>query len=388
MREDFAITPGLIYLNSANLSLCPRAVSEAIAKYREDFERNPTQGLREAWGKLWQSQVALATFLGARPEDLFLRANVTQVLNAFIFGFPLPAHSEILVGELEYGAIVNICRLRAQRESHAVRILKMPTTLFSMKSASVASLTDSVVSQLSPRTRLVVLSHVIGATGLVLPVREIARELRRRDIFFVVDGAYAPGALPVDFRELEEVDAYGCSLYKWMLGPKGTAFGWVSPQRQAQLQARDAGWASYDRPASLDAFGGKTDFQSRFLLSGCQDFAPFFAVRDSVAFWENRAPHLRARMATLRKVLTDSLTWDRWRSDDDAVNGPLLAFSLPARCQAQGPALAASLLETHGIQAHALALHGKWLVVLSPHVYNTETELERVIAALNALTPV
>ena len=81
-------------------------MSEALARYHREFDENPTVGFAEAWGRLWEVQKKLAGFLSADPGDLFLRANVTAVLNTFLLGMPLPPDAEILVGEFEYGAIV------------------------------------------------------------------------------------------------------------------------------------------------------------------------------------------------------------------------------------------------------------------------------------------
>ena len=367
MRESFDLNPELIYLNSGNLSLCPRKVNQALERYHREFESNPTVGLKEAWGKLWESQCALADFLSARPEDLFLKTNVTQVLNSFLLGLPLEKGSEMLVGELEYGAIVNVCRLRAERDNLSWRVLKLPTNVVATRRATADSLLENILSQLGPKTRLVLLSHVIGGTGLVLPIREIGKALRRRNVFFVVDGAYAPGALSVDFRDLEEVDCYGSSLYKFLLGPKGTAFGWVSPLRQPLLQPLQAGWGT------RSGFLGKSEFQNKFILSGCQDFPPFFAIKDTLEFWkEQGAEKIRARMHALRTYLRNHCRWELLRSEDEALNGPLLAFkgSIP------------DLYETHRIQAHPLEIQGSQYLVFSPHIYNTEEELQRVLDVL------
>lgn len=390
MRDEFALDENLCYLNSANLSISPRRVREAIARYGEQFERNPTHGLSDAWGRLWRAQSCLARFLHADPADLFLRQNVTSVLNTFLLGLPLPPRSEILVGEHEYGAIVNICRLRAEREGHRVTILKMPASPAAFRSLNRPALVDHVVSQLGPRTKLVLLSHVIGGTGLVLPLEEIARETRRRGILLVVDGAYAPGALDVRLENLQDVDAYGCSLYKWMLGPKGTAFGWLSKRWQDTLDPFHAGWTTFETPPAFSKFGEGNRFASRMALAGCHDFASFFAIEDTVAFWESHGPEkLRAKMRSLlsrlERLIHERLGWPSLKSSDERLNGPIAAFLLPSSLQALGPTLVKRLQGDFGVQAHHMDLAGKWYVVLSPHVYNTEGDIEKAVGALGAL---
>jgi isopenicillin-N epimerase len=383
MNSEFIKEPGLIYLNSANLSLCPQRVLKAMDAYRREFEKNPSNGLADSWSHLWSVQKRLAQFLGADPQDLFLRSNVTQVLNTFILGVEVAPHSEILVGELEYGAIVNVCRLRAKRDDLKWRILEMPCSLASVKKLDKNKLVDWVVSQLGPNTRVLLLSHVLGGTGLVLPIAEIAKHTRARSVLLIVDGAYAPGAIDVDLRALCDVDFYGCSLYKWMVGPKGTAFGWVARRNRHLLHPINAGWATFEDFAPLSGFGDGDRFQATFLMSGCHDFAPFRAIGDTLDFWnEYGATAIRAKMEFLREHLIKEIKWNPMLSDDKALNGPLIAFLLPSRLQKIGAALPKLALENFGIQLNSANLRGLWHAIFSPHVYNTPEEISRAIALL------
>jgi len=386
-RREFELDEKLIYLNSANQSICPRRVLSRISEYHREYERNPSRGLNEAWGMLWAIQSRLAGFLGADRSDLFLRTNVTSVLNTFLLGVPLPSRSEILVGELEYGAIVNACRLRANRDGLGLRVLKLPVSRLGAKRATVENIVDTVVSQLGPDTRLLLLSHVLGGTGMVMPIQEIAAETRRRDIFLVVDGAYAPGAVPVDFRNLGDIDFYGCSLYKWMLGPKGTAFGWVAKRNQELLEPLSAGWTTFESFGPFGDFGEGSRFQQTFLMAGCHDFAPFQAVGTLLDLWEewgaaNLRSHLFELGARLSEGIERELGWPRVASAVPELRGPLYAHELPDRLQPEGGGLLDRAWKELGIQLNTARIRGRWYAVLSPHVYNTEEELERAVEHL------
>ena len=241
MTPEFPIPENLLYFNSANLSFCPSSVIRAVETHRNNFEFNPTLGLKTAWKKLWQVQSELANFFSARPTDLILRPNVTEVLNAFILGYPSSNGDEILIGELEYGSIFNICRFKAEQNNLSLRVLKIPQSQIALAQLTEDRLLEHIESQFSSKTKILVLSHVIASLGLQIPLKRLAQITRSRDIILMIDGAYAPGAIDVDFSDLEEVDFYGCSLYKWMLGPKGTGFGWVHPKHQSKLQPRPRG---------------------------------------------------------------------------------------------------------------------------------------------------
>jgi isopenicillin-N epimerase len=390
MRSEFNPESSVIYLNAANQSLCPLQVREAIRRHQDVYEQNPTEGMARAWGGLWESQKALAQFLRADPKDLFLRPNVTSVLNSLLLGVPLPAGGEILVGELEYGAVVNICVLRAQREKLSVRILHLPTSPVAYRRCTEASLLESVVSQIGPRTKLLLLSHVLGGTGLVLPIREIAKAARERGVLFVVDGAYAPGAFPVDFVSFGDLDFYGCSLYKWMLGPKGTAFGWVNRRWQESLAPVSAGWSTFETFGPFSEFGEQSRFQETLLMTGCRDFAPFLAVRDLMELWNRLGDDaIYSRRRSLQRHLDEEvklqLGWTALESEDPSLKGPLSAFRLPEACQARGAEFTKTVLQQTGIQLGSVSLRGIWHAVFSPHIHNDEEEVTRAVRSLRLL---
>lgn len=387
MREEFSLSEDIVYLNSANLSLCPRSVIEAMHQYHLEFEKNPTMGLAEAWEMLWGIQNELALFLHASPQDLFLRSNVTATLNTFLLGMPLPKNSEILVGELEYGAIVNICRMRAERDGLKLRIVKMPISPVALKQLSASDLIESITSQISPSTSLLLLSHVTAGNGVVLPIEEIAKYTRARGVLLAVDGAYAPGAIPVDFSQLSQIDFYGCSLYKWMMGPKGTSFGWVHPMHQMQMQPINAGWTTYDIRGPIGNFADGSRFQSMMLMAGCYDFAPFFAIREMLNFWRRHSPErIRSRMRELRDHLhltvDAQLNWVLLSPGDSRLVGPMCLYELPDSLQSEGPTLMTRLLHELGLQINLVCLRGKWYAIFSPHVYNTENEITKAITKL------
>jgi isopenicillin-N epimerase len=246
MREHFDLDPGLIYLNSGSHSIVPRGVRQAWIREIEAYERNPTGNLFGAWARLWQVQKKLAAYLGAEAQDLFLRVNVTEALNEFVQGMPLPAGKAIGLSDLEYGAVTNLVRYRAERDGRPVRTIRLPATPEELDGLTPAKLLKLIEAQLSPDLGLLVVSDVMTGTGLLLPLRELAALTRARGILLAVDGAQGLGSRPIDFREFGDVDFYGGNLHKWFMAPKGTSFGWVHPRHQAALQPRLAGWTTYE----------------------------------------------------------------------------------------------------------------------------------------------
>lgn len=372
----------LTYLNSGTHSICPREVTAAVTRYQREFERNPTAELFAAWGKLWETQVDLAQFLKADPQDLFLRPNITLVMNAFILGVELPKGSEILLSDVEYGAIANLCRLKAEQGGLKLRRFHLPN--------DCADPVALVKQELKPETSLLVLSHIITGNGQVLPVEQIARVTRERGVLFAVDGAHSPGALALDFTRLEDVDCYGGNLHKWVMAPKGTSFGWIPKRNRARVKSTYGGWTTFEIPGPFAAFGGGDLFQARMLMSACYDFAPFFGIRDTLAFWRRHGgDQIRARLyalqAHLERRLDEKLGWRKLSPPAGARRGPLLAYELPAELATQGFHLMQKIYQEHRLQIMIAPFRDSACLRVSPHVYNTEAELDRAAEILGRL---
>lgn len=390
MQTLFSKSSDILYFNSANLSLCPNPILNAIDTYRRQFEINPTQSLKDSWRNLWGAQEKLAHFLGATPSDLILRTNVTDVLNAFILGVPLNPDEEILVGELEYGAIANICRFRSERDKLPLRFLKIPQSPPALSKLTSTQLIESITSQLTSKTRILVLSHVIAGLGLKMPIEDVAEVTRKMGIYFIVDGAYAPGALEVNFSTLQNIDFYGCSLYKWLLGPKGTAFGWVHPQVQEKLLPLQAGWTTFESQGDFNLFGAGSRFQQKFQLSGCRDFSPFFAINETIELWQSIEPsavrkHILKLNQLFQSEIERQLHWRPLLPSDSSLVGPITVFRLPDKIQAQASNLSQYFLEKIKTQLHFTQLNSGWYGVFSPHIYNSEEEVQELVMRLKSL---
>lgn len=390
-RTQFTLDPELIYLNSGTHSICPSAVLDAVTRYQREYERNPTIELFRAWERLWKTQVRLAAFFGADPAELFLRVNVTEAMNAFLLGMPLGKGGEILISDLEYGAVAAIAKFRAKRDELRLRELHLPNAPAELTRLTPARAAELVLSQLGPETRLLILSDVMTSNGLVLPLDEIARETRRRGILLAVDGAHGPGFLPIDLSR-SDIDFYGGNLHKWMMGPKGTGFGWVPKRHHGALEPLLAGWTTFETPPHFQAFGGGSRFAAAQLMHGCRDFAPFFALNDLLDFWERNggraaiSARVRELQLELEARMADALPWPLASpTAESGLRGPLLAYELPERLHGRAPLLFGQLLSEHRLQIQVLQVQGRWILRLSPHVYNSEEELERGVRILAAL---
>ncbi|MCX7977865.1 MAG: cysteine desulfurase, partial [Bdellovibrionaceae bacterium] len=154
-----------IYLNPGTMSRTPISVLEKVEQYAREYEQNPTLSLFEGWERMWEVQKKVASFFAANPEDWFFRPNVTVAMNDFLLGIELPP-GDIAVTNLEYGAIVNICRHRAEKEGRRLLTVNIPVPFL----GGPEELVDIIMNQLPASVVLLMVSHVTTGTGLRIPV--------------------------------------------------------------------------------------------------------------------------------------------------------------------------------------------------------------------------
>ena len=229
MRTDlgFRLDPTWTFLNHGSFGACPAPVIEAQAAWRDRLERQPVRFLdRELPGLLVEVRDRLGAFLHADPEGLVFVPNATTGVNAVMRSLTFQPGDEILTTDHEYNAVINTLRAVADPAGATVRLAQIPLPV-----ADEATVVDAVVGAMSERTRLLVISHVTSPTALVLPVERIVAAARARGVDTLIDGAHAPGMVPLD------LDALGAAYYtgnahKWLCAPKGAGFLWVRPDRR------------------------------------------------------------------------------------------------------------------------------------------------------------
>lgn len=363
------------------MSFSPRSVVDAIAVHRHEIENHPPHALLGAWPKMWEAQKSLASFLTCLPEDLFIRTNVTYAMNDFIMALRLEPGSEIVTSDTEYGAITNICRHKAESEKLSLRAIRLYSREMAPESVNEENVLNAVESELSQKTRLLVLSHVMTGSGLTLPIEKIAALCRAKNIVFAVDGAHGAGGIELDLSKTQ-VDFYGSNLHKWMMGPKGVGFGWVAPRVREKLSPRFAGWTSYDTPPHFRAFGNGDEWTMRWMICSTHNFSDFYGITATVDFWKALgAKTILAEQKRLREFAKDTIEKKaRWKCLSrfaPALQGPLVSFDLPDSLAARGFDLISDIGSQHRIDVAMLPVQDRWCLRIAPQIYNTEEEIDR-----------
>jgi len=273
LARHWGLDPAITFLNHGSFGACPRAVLDVQQALRDELEAEPVRFLgRELDGRLATVRQALGDFVGADPDDLALVANATGGANAVIRSLRFETGDEIVTTDHEYNAILNVLRYVAERDGARVVIVELP-----FPAVSPDDVVERVMAAVTQRTRLAVISHVTSPTALILPVERIVAELAEQGIDTLVDGAHAPGMVPLDLDALGAA-YYTANLHKWVCAPKGSAFLHVRRDRQAGV-----------RPGTIShGLNAPTAERSRFRLEfdwqGTLDPTPWLAVPAAIDF--------------------------------------------------------------------------------------------------------
>jgi L-cysteine/cystine lyase len=247
LRRDLPVLERFTYLNTGTSGPLPRSVAEAMTNAVAEQASSPRTG--HAYSELvagtkQSGREAMAAMLGARPEQIALTHNTTEGLNFITLGVNWVRGDEAVTTNVEHpGALLPLWIVK---ERYGVTV--KTADLLSGPSDPV----DAVVRLLTPRTKLVSLSHVSYSTGELLPVREIAAAARARGVLTLVDGAQSFGAMPIDVRSLG-VDFYSVPGQKWLCGPEGTGALYSSQEAISQIRTT---FASYGTVDGYNDYGG------------------------------------------------------------------------------------------------------------------------------------
>jgi isopenicillin-N epimerase len=224
------LDPDVVFLNHGSFGACPSEVLRHQQALRAEMEAGPVRFLsRELDDRLDVARAALAAFVGADPDDLGFVVNATTGVNAVLRSLVLGAGDELLTTNHAYNACRNTLNFVAGRAGASVIVAPVPFPV-----ASSDEVVQAVLAKVTPRTRLALLDHVTSPTGIVLPIERLIAELSGRGIEVLVDGAHAPGMLPLDLRTLGAT-YYSGNCHKWICAPKGSAFLWVRRDRHADV---------------------------------------------------------------------------------------------------------------------------------------------------------
>jgi isopenicillin-N epimerase len=304
LADHWTLDPAVIFLNHGSFGACPRVVLDAQAEYRARMERQPVQFLwRDLPDLLDAARAELAQFVGGNPGNLVFVPNATAGVNAVVRSLPLQAGDELLTTDHDYNACRNVLTEAATRAGAKVVVAKVPFPL-----TDEQQIIDAILGAVTKRTRFAMIDHLTSPTALVFPIQKIIRLLDARGIDVLIDGAHAPGAVPLDIETIAPA-YYTGNLHKWVCAPKGAAFLWARPDRQEALRPPIISHGENTRRE------GRSAFHDRFDWPGTLDPSAWLAVPHAIRWgaalfpggWDELRDRNRAVASAGRALLAGRL---------------------------------------------------------------------------------
>jgi isopenicillin-N epimerase len=230
IQSSFSITRGITNLNNGGVSPSPRLVTEALCRYtwqQEDVTAYTMWQILEP--QVETVRTGLADIFGCDREEIAITRNASESLEIILMGLDLKSGDEILTTTQDYPRMLTTLRQREQREGLVLRMIKVP-----IAPQHLDDITAEFEKAITPKTKVILISHVINITGQVMPVKAITNLAKSRGIEVVVDGAHAFAHF--DFKQPDiGCDYYGTSLHKWLFAPKGTGLLYVKKDKIEKL---------------------------------------------------------------------------------------------------------------------------------------------------------
>jgi isopenicillin-N epimerase len=388
LARHWTLDPGIAFLNHGSFGACPAPIQAVQQQLRDRIEHQPVQFfVRDLEGLLDEARAALAAFLGADAGDLALVPSATAGVNAVLRSLQLKPGDELLTTDHEYNACRNVLEFVADRAGATVVVAKIPFQLESSQQAA-----DIILNAVTQRTRIALLDHITSQSAMILPIEALTTELAKLDVPVLVDGAHAPGMVPVDLKKLGAA-YYTGNCHKWLCAPKGSGFLHVHPDYQASV-----------RPAII-SHGANTTRRdrSRFLIefdwTGTADPTAILAVPAALKFmgsllpggWDAVREHNRSLALAGRSLLCKALDVEQPCPDD--MIGSIASLPLPPgsseppKTPLYSDPLQDTLLERYAIEVPVIPWPAvpERLIRISAQVYNSLDQYQRLADALRDL---
>lgn len=376
MKEQFLLREDITFLNFGSFGASPKPVFEAYQRFQRELEYEPVQFIiNRGPAYLDESRICLAEYVNCHHDDLVYVPNPTYAVNIVARSLDLKPGEEVLSTNIEYGACDRTWDFYCS-EKGAKYVRQEMTLPLTTKEAFLADFWNGF----TPKTRLVFLSQITSATALILPVKEICAEAKRRGVPVFIDGAHVPGHISLDLTELD-ADFYTGACHKWMLTPKGSSFLYVKRAFQNALNPLVVSWGY------RADFPGHSQFLDYHQFNGTRDFSAYLTIPEAIDFmkandWWSWAETNRNLVHEWLPRLCALVGSTPLAPVTDEFIGQM--GSIPVRCK--DPFELKNILYTEfRIEIPVMTQNGQSYVRFSINSFNNEQDLEKLEQALKEL---
>ena len=386
ISQHWQLNPDIDFLNHGSFGATPTVIFDAQRNWIDQLERDPIRFLapeRELEPKLDHVRGRVAELVGATADCLAFVRNATDGVNAVLRSFRFQRDDEVVVTDHGYNACNNAVRFAAERWGARTRVARIPFPI-----GHADQVIEAIERELSARTRLLVVDHVTSPTGLVFPIERIIASARRHSVRVLVDGAHAPGMVPVDLKQLG-ADYYTANHHKWLCAPKASGFLYVDPRWQAEVRPTVISHGANRQPE------GRSRFLTEFDWVGTFDPTPLLCVPQAIEFLsslhggglQELMQRNREKALAAQQILSDALQIKP--PAPASMIGSLVAVPLPesiTRRFSDFAAIQRRLYENHRVEVPIFVGPdgSTGLLRVSLQAYNNIDQIERLADVLRS----
>jgi selenocysteine lyase/cysteine desulfurase len=370
IQQAYTVNPNMVNLNNGGVSPSPRVVQEAVERFNKLSNEAPSYYM---WRILDQGRepvrYKLATLAGCSPDEIAINRNATEALNTVIFGYPFKAGDEVIGTKQDYPNMIQAYRQRALRDGIVYTQLS-----FDFPIEDDNTIVAAFEKAITPRTKLIHITHIINWVGQIMPVKKIAAMAHARGIEVLVDGAHSFGLLDFKIPDLE-CDYFGTSLHKFLSAPIGSGMLWIRKDKIEKI------WPLLcnDKPLSNDI--------RKFETLGTRSFPIEQGIGEAVNFHmaigakrkEERVRYLKNYWATkaaqIPGVKIHTSLKDKYAC---GICGVTIDGMTPA-------ALDGALYTNYKIHTVGIVWENISCVRITPHVYTRIEDLDKLVTALTEI---
>ncbi len=375
-KDDFLLNPDIVFLNHGSFGATPKPVFDSYQQWQRVLETQPVDFLGRRFNDLlYQSREELATFLKVDPLDIVYVPNTTYAINTVARSLNLSLDDIVLTTDHEYGAMDRTWSFLASKSGFSYLPVCLPDPI-----PDIEELVKVFKDKFSPNVKALFLSHITSSTAVVFPIKQICQAAHQAGILTIIDGAHAPGQIPLDIESLG-VDFYAGNLHKWLCAPKGSAFLWASRPVQHLIKPLVVSWGyQSDHP-------GPSRFIDLLEWSGTTDISAYLAVPDAIRYqkthhWDQVQTTCHQKADQLNKSI-QKLTELPSLCCNESQFAQMFSARLPGFVDVDE--MKKRLYGTYHIEVPLHRWRGNNLIRVSIQAYNCDEDLSRLLDALSQM---
>jgi selenocysteine lyase/cysteine desulfurase len=368
-KKYYDVSRDYINLENGYYGVQPKPVLAAFQKNIEKANKEATRFSRKEFPALQASiKKELAGFLGVSDEEIIITRNATEALNIAIQGYPFKEGDEVLLNQLDYFSMIETFRMLEKHGKISVKSFEMP-----LHPASDEEIVEVYKSQIGPKTKLILLTHLSNINGLIVPVTKISEMAKQKGIDIICDSAHALGHIPFSVPMLGP-DFIGFNLHKWIGNPVGAGVLFVRNNRIKEL-----------KPLFGDVNTAENKIE-KLAHFGTTPFAVIMTIPDSIAFHklmgiQNISPRLKYLSETWMNEFKNSDKVDIV-SPGGSLSCGIASFRIKDKTAGE---VADYLYKDHKILTIGRALGKQGCVRVTPGIYSSVSDIREFIAAVRTI---